>query len=268
MKPTICESHLRTANIYAECGSPEDIYSQSPWRAPGTAPVIDACGSAGGRLPGMGEGTALAIFTNTSLAFEGEAGSKLPQMEPQAVWQAGSVVEVGWSIMAIHGGGYSYRLAPADEPLTEETFRKMPLDFVGPGVLRWSGDKSTQLEFNATRVSVGTYPLGSMWSKNPIPRFASQWEDEGASNEPVCEESQACKDTATSCSKSPCFIQGDCRCSGTLRSLEIVDKVQIPANLKPGRYVLGWRWDCEETDQVWSSCSDVLVTAAAEPTLV
>merc|ERR1719387_3342407 len=97
MKPTICDSSLRTVNTQAECGSPEDIYSQSPWRAPGTAPVIDACGSAGGRLPGMGEGTALAIFTNTSLAFEGEAGSKLPQMEPQAVWQAGSIVEVGWS---------------------------------------------------------------------------------------------------------------------------------------------------------------------------
>jgi hypothetical protein len=27
--------------------------------------------------------------------------------------------------------------------------------------------------------------------------------------------------------------------------------------LPPGQYVLGWRWDCEATAQVWSSCSDV-----------
>ena len=29
----------------------------------------------------------------------------------------------------------------------------MPLDFVGPSILRWGGDKTTQLEFNATRTS-------------------------------------------------------------------------------------------------------------------
>lgn len=41
----------------------------------------------------------------------------------------------------------------------------------------------------------------------------------------------------------------------------IRDVVKIPAGLKPGRYVLGWRWDCEATAQVWSSCSDVELVA-------
>ena len=27
--------------------------------------------------------------------------------------------------------------------------------------------------------------------------------------------------------------------------------------MPPGRYVLSWRLDCEETAQVWSSCADV-----------
>ena len=76
--------------------------------------------------------------------------------------QAGSEVEVGWWILAQHGGGYSYRLAPASEPLTEKALQKMPLDFVGPSILRWGGDKTTQLEFNATRTSTGTSPAGSM----------------------------------------------------------------------------------------------------------
>ena len=49
---TICDSKLRTANTQAQCGSAEDFYYYSPWRAPGRAPVIDSCGSAGGRFPG------------------------------------------------------------------------------------------------------------------------------------------------------------------------------------------------------------------------
>jgi hypothetical protein len=44
--------------------------------------------------------------------------------------------------------------------------------------------------------------------------------------------------------------------------LEIVDRVQIPATLAAGEYVLGWRWDCEESNQIWQSCSDVTITAA------
>ena len=59
---------------------------------------------------------------------------------------------------------------------------------------------------------------------------------------------------------------GTCKCSGfsspigpLLPNLEIVDRLQIPDTLEPGRYVLQWRWDCEETDQVWASCADVAI---------
>ena len=40
-------------------------------------------------------------------------------------------MEVAWNLKAWHGGGYTYRLAPADEPLTEANFQKMPLKFLG-----------------------------------------------------------------------------------------------------------------------------------------
>jgi hypothetical protein len=92
---TICDPRLRTMNTLAECGSADDYYFFSPWRAPGSAPVIDACGSAGGRLPGQGVGGGAAAFQNSSVARQGDVGSKLPQMAPQAVWRAGSTVEVG-----------------------------------------------------------------------------------------------------------------------------------------------------------------------------
>ena len=43
--------------------------------------------------------------------------------------------------------------------------------------------------------------------------------------------------------------------------LEIVDTVQLPGDLASGEYVLGFRWDCEESSQVWQSCSDVTIKA-------
>ena len=42
----------------------------------------------------------------------------------------------------------------------------------------------------------------------------------------------------------------------------MVDHVTVPSDLKPGKYVLGWRLDCEATAQVWSNCADILL----EPT--
>jgi len=41
----------------------------------------------------------------------------------------------------------------------------------------------------------------------------------------------------------------------------VSDHVIIPAELPPGEYVLGWRWDCEETAQIWQNCADVTVVA-------
>jgi hypothetical protein len=62
-----------------------------------------------------------------------------------------------------------------------------------------------------------------MWSKNPIARYPEQWETEGPSFEPVCQESKACNDLATSCAHGDrvCFTQGDCRCSGAPRRVAL-----------------------------------------------
>ena len=37
----------------------------------------------------------------------------------------------------------------------------------------------------------------------------------------------------------------------------MVDKLVVPDNLEPGLWSLSWRWDCEQTPQVWNSCADV-----------
>ena len=39
----------------------------------------------------------------------------------------------------------------------------------------------------------------------------------------------------------------------------IVDQVVVPEDLDTGHYLLSWRWDCEQTTQIWQNCADVMV---------
>ena len=104
-KPTICDPALRTLNIHAPCGSPEDVFQFAPWRYPGSAPVIDSCGVAGGVLAGQGAAAAGGDYQNTSKAKRSDRGSELPPAPSGVVWSAGGVVEVAWTRKAWHGGG-------------------------------------------------------------------------------------------------------------------------------------------------------------------
>ena len=65
----------------------------------------------------------------------------------------------------------------------------------------------------------------------------------------MCQESEACIDATRKSLEGTSFSpQGVCRCSGysnggpLLPNVEMVDKVRIPAHLKPGKYVVQWRW--------------------------
>jgi len=51
-------------------------------------------------------------------------------------------------------------------------------------------------------------------------------------------------------------------------NFNIIDKVQIPEDLVPGKYLLSFRWDCEETPQIWTNCADVTITKPAGFTIV
>jgi hypothetical protein len=119
--------------------------------------------------------------------------------------------EVAWTLQANHGGGYSYRLCPLGEELTEACFQKYPLDFVGQSTFRWGGKGGRELRYNATTVSTGTSPAGSMWRKNPIPR---SWRDKdgnwgqgsnqfqtGEGFQPLCEDNV--RDSSLSISQHP-----------------------------------------------------------------
>lgn len=80
----------------------------------------------------------------------------------------------------------SWRLCPKSGNISEECFLQNTLDFVGDtSVIRYAPVQqwgvSRQLpdfEIPAVRVTEGTYPKGSMWTRNPIPgcKFCNQAE--------------------------------------------------------------------------------------------
>ena len=42
-------------------------------------------------------------------------------------------------------------------------------------------------------------------------------------------------------------------------NITIYDKLRVPQHLTPGDYVLGLRYDCEASAQVWNSCADIRI---------
>lgn len=92
-------------NLAAVEGSVNDSYRFNPWRAPGYAPVVDACGQAGGKYkqtPIGGDST----YTTTVHATMGDFGTKvLPKGPAAATWVRGTQVQVTWGMRYNHGGG-------------------------------------------------------------------------------------------------------------------------------------------------------------------
>ena len=35
------------------------------------------------------------------------------------------------------------------------------------------------------------------------------------------------------------------------------DQVEVPESQEPGEYVLSFRWDCQNTAQIWSACANI-----------
>jgi hypothetical protein len=142
-------------------GQPEDVYATSPWRAPGFAPVFGSgCGLAGGanetylnggaitgypqgmdglKLPKVGQpevwkigGTAeVAWYSRHRVARTQRADCSPdprppppphPAPPPFAATSA-RLCSPSRAISANHGGGYSYRLCPADGTVNEACFQ-------------------------------------------------------------------------------------------------------------------------------------------------
>jgi hypothetical protein len=279
-QPTIAfaEKELRTYGL-SDVYRLQDYTKHHPWRYPGSAPVEDPCGLAGGWYT---EGSAGNGGEAPPGAPQGEHGSSskfFPKLLEKTIWVAGSVVEVAWGITANHGGGYQYRLCPAGNKLTEECFQQHPLPFVGD--VQWiqqghGMDVTNRTEIPATRVGGNkVLPKGSSWTRNPIPACdtpisggALHGPCVGPIFKPLFEGGvgEAYGFGGGMCQSG---LKGDACSSEQFKKQNfdfgIVDKVQVP-NLPDGEYVVGFRWESEQTPQVWASCGDVTIKASGPAT--
>jgi len=251
-----------TLNIGAQEGSEEDAYRFNPWRAPGYAPVIDACGQAGGKYKDQKIGGD-SIFTTTKFSTMGDMGSKLPPSPSNTSWKAGTYVEVAWGPLYNHGGGYQYRLCPAGQELTEKCFQRTPLEFDrSKQTLVWNtkqvpgADGTTPpvpaggtLRFPVPEpifVDEGTWPRGSTWARDPLPRVQDSLT--GLHNASSCPGPKANSGPGCTSFKPPCpWDHGLLKCSGAgchgtgMGSCSsdwvvglISDMVLVPKDLAPG----------------------------------
>jgi hypothetical protein len=160
-----------------------------------------------------------------------------------------------------HAGGYYFRLCPASEALTEECFARTPVPWgSSKTILRMKSGKESVV--NSTFLSEGTHPQGSVWKMNPVPECCP-----GASDT----EAGACEKQGYTCGSYQKTTLGQ-KCgqhtcgsdsglgksvpafpwptddpsappTGVAPKFSIIDQLRLPSDLKPGHWVLGWRWD-------------------------
>lgn len=188
---------------------------------------------------------------------------------------------MGWALSAQHGGGYTYRLCPKNEALTEACFQANGLSFTSKNsTVRYHDGSKADFEIPVA----GLDSAGQHWRRNPIPGCSCDlgWGCGGKEEDVLKVHSHgggsvdltpyANHGPATpACPHGTMFDagwipEGEGFLVGTSTSFSIVDEVHVP-NV-PGEYILSWRWDCEQTDQVWNSCADIVITndPVPEPT--
>merc|ERR1711977_205425 len=111
------------------------------------------------------------------------------------------------------------------------------------------------------KIMTRTYvaPDGAQWRTNPVPACissTSQYPIHGSPT-PDCPLGTMFEAGFTE------FTQGFLVPGGENR-FSVMDEVNVPT--KSGSYLLSWRWDCEEADQVWTSCADIEIVDGPVPT--
>jgi hypothetical protein len=183
-------------------------------------------------------------------------------------------------------------------PCSEADFQRMPLDFVrGSQAIMWNNGSLYPIPKAAKYVDDSVcevVPKGSTWARNPIPRIHTdnvgmafvgkclpQRKVNGCSQPGAgwCGEKDDCQQfpspcpdldngwygpggNATHMPSGPAFAPDSNRhegwCSGDWTLGMVSDELVIPKTLAPGKYVMSWRMDCEETAQIWQNCAGML----------
>ena len=158
--------------------------------------------------------------------------------------------------------------------MTEECFQQTPLAFASSHqTIRYEDGSHPAVKIEAVDVKQGTVPAGSTWRRNPVPAcncdsgFVCSADAESSSQARAYEEQS---DPGGQCSTGLQFdapvpklfgfwVSNDAPVDAPLSIVSIVDELRVPAELVPGEYMLSFRWDCEQTPQIWNSCADITI---------
>jgi len=245
------------------------LVSVTPWAAPGSAPIFSPCGVGGGNPNGCPDGSSQDIgdfcpgggWSYGPLAEQFYIEPGFPDVVTTE-WKIGSTVEAAWATVANHGGGYSYRICKVPEEgmagLTEECFQQTPLDFSGDVQwVQYGDDVDNRIEFKALRTREGTFPEGSHWTRDPIPNCLYDFEDPLFGIYDI-----NCTNGTQYPPPAPGLLGYGQKPAPTYEptfAFSIVDHLVVPDHLTPGDYVLSFRWDCEQTTQVWNQCANIKI---------
>jgi len=219
-----------------------------PWNSPGAAPIFgNGCGANGGNPNGcIGEDDVTGRCCGGSMDKSGKwdpgcggfvGGESALKYAKKGffgtpsitTWVRGVNQEVYWESKAYHRGGYAYRLCKVKKgkiwKVTEECFQKGHLKFAGDTTWTYYDTKG-DAPFNPDN-----------WIAKPIVKTNIGTNPEGSEWAKV---------------NLPSELLG-----GTHWAFK--DLVEVPEDLEPGEYVLSFRWDCQQSPQVWNSCANIQI---------
>lgn len=163
----------------------------------------------------------------------------------QETYNAGDVITVEWCVsnIADHGGVYSYRLCQNDDIVS---------NFINPNYTPNETDYALLETCFQEGILKCSDVEGNQDCSSPHPDcVGTGWGCEDASDWFACGP----KDTGRCEMKSNgeyCYTHGN---DGSILS----DQVKLPDNFTSNHTLLGFRWDCEDTGQLWLHCADIQI---------
>ena len=123
---------------------------------------------------------------------------------------------------------------------------------------QWGTNESSRVAFKANRTREGTWPAGSHWTKNPVPVCRDPTGGDLSLSCPGCSASAGGYQFPP---PAPgVYGYGQCLLHGSYTMpFSIVDQLQVPLDIPKGRYVLSFRYDAEQTPQVWNTCASIKI---------
>lgn len=159
----------------------------------------------------------------------------------QQTYKAGQIIDIEWCVsnIADHGGIYSYRLC-TDDSLTAK--------FTNPNYIP-TQDDNTAMEacFQKGILSCTDVPGQDC----PVhPDCQSGWGCEKATSWFNCgpKDNGRCQSKGTEA----------CACHENVGTV-LKDRVKLPDNYRSNHTLIGFRWDSQDTPQLWLHCSDVAI---------